>query len=304
MEREGLLVDSQTLWDQLEALARQLSPAHEALHACALTREMLGADETRWPLLGKSQTQWHAWGLAPRTRWCTAYEEGRGTEAARHMLRGFGGIVMVGRAEHLRERRRGPGGKLTLVHCWTHARRKYVECVEAFPQAEQALEIIGGLYAVERRVQGGTREPGAPAAAATAQEPPIIERLHQWACELRALPESALGKAINYMRDLWPGLTRFLRTRGCRWTMGPPSAPCAGWRWGARTTTAAGARRGTEVAALFYSLLETAKLCGVDPKALPARGRAGGSAWGADSSAQPARAARGGLTRRTLCCMS
>ena len=26
-------------------------------------------------------------------------------------------------------------------------------------------------------------------------------------------------------------------------------------------------RRGTEVAALFYSLLETAKLCGVDPKA-------------------------------------
>ncbi|MFL5358824.1 transposase [Archangium sp.] len=44
----------------------------------------------------------------------------------------------------------GSGGKLTPVNCWMHARRKYVEYVEAFPQAEEALEMIAGLYAVER----------------------------------------------------------------------------------------------------------------------------------------------------------
>src|SRR5690242_21036651 len=33
-------------------LARLLSPVHEALHAALLTREILGGDETRWPLPG------------------------------------------------------------------------------------------------------------------------------------------------------------------------------------------------------------------------------------------------------------
>lgn len=37
--------------------------------------------------------------------------------------------------------------------------------------------------------------------------------------------------------------------------------------WDARTTTAAAAVAATEVAAILYSLLESAKLCGVDPKA-------------------------------------
>jgi len=34
-----------------------------------------------------------------------------------------------------------------------------------------------------------------------------------------------------------------------------------------RITMGSRSKRGTEVAALFYSLIESAKLCGVDPKA-------------------------------------
>jgi len=97
MAREGLTVDSQTLWDQVEALARLLSPAHAALHAALLTREVLGGDETRWPLLGsKSQKRWHAWALCAPDAVVYRIAEGRtAEEEARAMLKDFSGILMV-----------------------------------------------------------------------------------------------------------------------------------------------------------------------------------------------------------------
>ena len=54
MAREGLLVDSQTLWDQLHALARHLEPTYEALGRRALESPVINVDETRWPRLGST----------------------------------------------------------------------------------------------------------------------------------------------------------------------------------------------------------------------------------------------------------
>ena len=48
-------------------------------------------------------------------------------------------------------------------------------------------------------------------------------------------------------------------------TTTPPSAESAGPSSDARITTDSKSRRGTEIAAVFYTLLETAKLVGVDP---------------------------------------
>ena len=53
-EREGLDVDGQTLWDQLNALARLLAPLMGRLRAMALAAKVLGFDETRWPVLSKA----------------------------------------------------------------------------------------------------------------------------------------------------------------------------------------------------------------------------------------------------------
>ena len=46
-----------------------------------------------------------------------------------------------------------------------------------------------------------------------------------------------------------------------------PSARCAGWPSGRRNWTFAGSDRGGERAAAIYTLVETAKLNGVDPQA-------------------------------------
>ena len=52
MAREGLIVDSQTLWDQLNALARHLEPTYEAFGRRALAAPVIHVDETRWAIMG------------------------------------------------------------------------------------------------------------------------------------------------------------------------------------------------------------------------------------------------------------
>lgn len=95
---------------------------------------------------------------------------------------------------------------------------------------------------------------------------PIIERLHQWACKQRALPQSALGQAIKYMSNRWTGLTRFLNDTRVPLDNGATERAMRGLALGRKNHYGSRSRRGTEVAALYYSLMETAKLGGVDPK--------------------------------------
>ncbi|RLE32113.1 MAG: IS66 family transposase, partial [Acidobacteria bacterium] len=45
MKRAGLIIDSQTLWDQIEKLAQHLQPTYEALCKEALKAGVIYADE-------------------------------------------------------------------------------------------------------------------------------------------------------------------------------------------------------------------------------------------------------------------
>jgi transposase len=145
----------------------------------------------------------------------------------------------------------GSGGKLTLVNCWMHARRKYVKCE---------------LYAVEREYKQGPENLERLLELRQHKSRPIIERLHQWACEQRALPQSALGQTLKYMSNRWTGLTRFLTDPRVPLDNGATERAMRGLALGRKNHYGSRSRRGTEVAALYYSLMETAKLCGVDPK--------------------------------------
>jgi transposase len=51
MARAGLIIDSQTLWDQIEKLAQHLQPTYEALCKQALKAGVIYADETRWQMM-------------------------------------------------------------------------------------------------------------------------------------------------------------------------------------------------------------------------------------------------------------
>ena len=94
----------------------------------------------------------------------------------------------------------------------------------------------------------------------------IIGQIHTWAPAQRALPESSFGKVLGYLHGLWPGLTRFLDDAHIPLDNNRTERGFRGVVLGRKNHYGSRSRRGLEVAALFYSLIESAKLCGVEPK--------------------------------------
>jgi transposase len=277
MAREGLTIESQTLWDQLDALATVLQPTYEALRRYVLTAPVVGADETWWRLLGSPEKKrWWAWSVTREDAVSYTILPSRSHEAARAVLNGYQGIVVAdGYGAYDALARAGPG--VTLVHCWAHVRRKFVEAEPHYPApCAEVLELIGQLYDVERecpRADPAADEPARTAALGRRaqrrheQSTPIVEAIRVWAHQQPALPESSLGKAIAYMLGLWAGLTRFLSDARIPLDNNATERGLRGMVLGRKNHYGSRSQRGTEVAALFYSLIESAKLCGVEPKA-------------------------------------
>lgn len=276
MEREGLVVSSHTLWDQLDALARHLEPTYEALAARVLCSPVVHADETHWRLMAKSERKkFWVWCLSSEDTALYRIFDNRAQGSAARLLCGYGGIVLAdGYGAYQALARAGPG--FTLVHCWAHARRKFVEIEEHYPQpAREILDLIGKLYAVEREVpRAQDAEPPEEAArrlalraqVRQARSRPVVETIRQWASSQRALPRSSLGQAVHYLLELWPGLTRFLEDARIPLDNNPVERALRGVVVGRKNHYGSRSRRGCQVAALFYTLVESAKLCGVEPK--------------------------------------
>ncbi len=126
------------------------------------------------------------------------------------------------------------------------------------------IDRIGQLYAIEAEAKRASPEERLATLAAlrAEQSKPVLDEIRTWLMTQRAPPRSALGKAIAYTSGLWPGLVRFLSD---------PKIPLD-------TNSVERALRGVAVgrknhygsrstAALFYSLIESAKLCRVEPRA-------------------------------------
>ena len=45
------------------------------------------------------------------------------------------------------------GPQIELAHCWSHARRKFIEAEPHYPEAGEVLERIGELYRIEREIR-------------------------------------------------------------------------------------------------------------------------------------------------------
>lgn len=271
MWREGLEVSSQTLWDQIDALARHLKPTWNALGERVLSAALVHADETYWRMMDGKSSRWWVWCVASEDTVMYRLCSSRSTEAARSVLSKYRGIVMAdGYGAYSCLARAGPG--FTLVHCWAHVRRKFVEIEESYPVAcAEILDWIGKLYGVESLVVPRS-DPDAQQElefrsqlrAQRSQE--IVEEIRRWALRQTVLPQSGLGKAIAYMMNLWPGLTRFLKDPRIPLDNNAGERALRGVVVGRKNHYGSRSRRGTEVAALFYSLCESAKLAGVEPR--------------------------------------
>ncbi len=273
MRREGLTIDSQTLWDQIDVLAGVLQPTCDALTRHVLEADVVGADETWWRLMEKKGSKrWWVWSVTRDDAVFFKALPSRSQQAAHQVLNGYRGIVMAdGYSAYDALSRAGPS--FALAHCWAHVRRKFIEAEPHFPDpCRTVLDLIRRLYAVEGEIPSPT-EPANRAEALALRHRlrqersrPLVRELRDWALAQRPLPESSLGKAITYMLGLWKGLTLFLDDPRIPIDNNTTERGLRGVVLGRKNHYGSRSERGTEVAALFYSLLESAKLAGVEPK--------------------------------------
>lgn len=278
MKREGLDIDSQTLWDQVEAVAERLEPTYDAIREYIIGADVIGADETHWRLMGnkKSSKKWWAWGLTTHDACWYHIDESRSAKAAARVLEGFSGTVLCDGYKAYETLAKQPDRDIRLAHCWAHVRRKFVEAESNYPgPCREAIAMIGELFEIERELPklGGLegdekqRVYDLRATTRTERSKPILARLQEWALEQRGLPKGGLRKAINYMLELWPGLTSFTEDPQVEIHNNGTERALRGMVIGRKNHYGSRSKRGTEVAAILYTLAESAKLCDVDPEA-------------------------------------
>ena len=274
MRSQGLLVSSQTLWDQIFALARHLEPSYEALRTYVLSAAVIGVDETTWRLMEKqSAKKWWVWTICRQDAVFHAIHPHRSTAAARATLDGFAGdtIVVDGYAAYPALLKsyaaHGLSPPFQLAACWVHARRGFHKAAPDYPKADEMLDLIATLYEIESRVTDLDADERLTRLAEwrRAESAPIVAEIKTWLHTTPARKGSSLGLAITYMLERWSALEVFL---------GRPDVPIDNLQTerairpiavGRKNHYGSRSHRGTFVAALFYTLIESAELAGVDP---------------------------------------
>ena len=95
----------------------------------------------------------------------------------------------------------------------------------------------------------------------------MLAELRQWLGNLEVLRSTAFGSAARYTFDNWANLIRFADNPKIPLDNNATERGIRGPVVGRKNHYGSKSARGTQVAALFYSLLETAKLNNEDPAA-------------------------------------
>lgn len=216
-----------------------------------------------------------AWGMAGPDAVFYKILPRRSAEAAREVLDGFKGVLMVdGYSVYEAMARARP--EITLAHCWAHARREFIEIELLYPaKCKEGLGLIRAPYEIERQVpfranvsaEDLALDLARRAALRAEQLRPITAAILSWAGQLRLTNGSALRQAVEYMLKHWAGLTRFLDHPRVPLDNNHLERAIRPLALGRKNHCGSHSQWGCDAAAILYSLVETARLCGVEPRA-------------------------------------
>ncbi|MBS1168240.1 MAG: transposase [Proteobacteria bacterium] len=153
--------------------------------------------------------------------------------------------------------------------CWAHWRRDFHDVWKATdsPLAKEALDQIGQLYDIEREISGTPAENRR--AVRQQKSRPIAEDFRAW-CD-GTLPQVSgkldLAKAIRYGLRRWPALTLFLEDGRVAIDNNPAERAIRSISIGRKNYLFAGSDAGGENLADIMTIIETAKLNGIEPEA-------------------------------------
>ncbi len=282
LARQGVTLDRSTLANWVGRACWWLTPLYDLVLSTVLSSPKLFADDTTLPVLdpGRGRTKTgRLWCYAVDDRpWCgpahpaAAYvysEDRRGERPAGH-LAGFRGVLQVdGYAGFKRLAGDRTDGSVRLAFCWAHMRRPFYEFFTSTqsPLAAEVLARIRELYAIEAEIRGHPAEHRVRVRHDRSQ--PIVDALHVWLHDHlgRVSAASDLAKAIRYAIRHWGGLVVFLDDGRVEMDTNVVERAIRPNTLTRKNALFAGSDGGARSWAIAMTLIQTAKLNGVEPMA-------------------------------------
>jgi len=259
----GLNVGRNTLYNQIERMADELSVVSRAIISQILACPVIGLDQTGWPNLDqKGKKRWQVWCLTAPNLVAHVIRGDKGAKTFNDIVGDFDGVIVCDALSSHLAARRARAGPYKLAGCWAHVRRKFAEAEADFPAARTALIRIRELYDIDERAADDER-----LALRQVESKAVLEQLQSWLIATRMPKTTSLGAAIRYALNDWHRLTVFVDDAPVPLDNNATERGLRGIAIGRRVHFGSKSRRGTQVAAIFYTLIESAKAEGV-----PARG--------------------------------
>jgi hypothetical protein len=274
--REGLKdLPPQSLIESTHHLADFVKPAYDKVKEEILSPKVLHADETPHRMLeGDEISHWYLWGFSHSKASYFDIRNTRSGDVASELLNQsqceflvsdvFSGYAKAVRnANQLRESRGLQ--KIQNVYCNAHARRKFREARDKFPEAQFFVDQYREIYRLESQIK---EKPPDQAPKLRAEMMPIFE-----AMKLRALEElnsfsskSSLGKAFGYFLKNYQQLTLFTKNVALPIDNNSQERLLRNAVIGRKTWYGTHSKRGAQTAAILFSLVESCKLNGINPR--------------------------------------
>ena len=289
-ERMGADIPDATLVDWCGAAMRTMAPLIERIEADVMSSDILHADDTPIRVLdrsakskglGKGVKQGRIWTYVRDQRpWSGAAPPGavyyfspdRKGEHPRKHLKNSAGILQADAYtgfKALYETRADGSPQFREAACWAHLRRDFHDVWMATKSeiAKEALDRIGQFYDIERDIKGLPADERH--AVRQQRTKPKVEAFHAWAeAQLARIPgKSDLAKAFRYGLSRWPSFTLFLEDGRVAIDNNVAERGMRPIGVGRRNWLFAGSDTGGETLARAMTVIETAKMNGLDPQA-------------------------------------
>jgi transposase len=273
--RHQVWLPRQTMAEWVGLAADWLKPIYEHLRIAVLKSGYVQVDETpiRYLAPGHGRTKlgylWtcHAPGGDAVFHWQTS----RAAACLEKIIPvDFRGVIQCDGYEAYDCFAKGRGEKIVLVGCLAHVRRKFYEARETAPKvAGWFLRHFQNLYELEnqlRQARAGPRQRQAERANLSRQ---VLARLHRALVRLktarRYLPQSLMGKAIDYALNQWASLQLFLDDGRLEIDNNLVENAIRPTAVGKKNWLFIGEAEAGERSAILYTVIEACRRRGLDP---------------------------------------
>jgi transposase len=220
-QRAGIDIPRSTMASWMIKVGELLTPVINLMEEDLLESDFVHADETRVQVLheaGKSaESHSYMWVRGREYPFAAPiilfeYDPSRSGDVAERLFVDYKGYLQADAYGGYDAVCKHDG--IIRLGCMAHCRRKFFEATKASAKgvglANEALEIVGRLYEVEKTIKDKSIEDRYR--IRQAESKPILDELSKWLDDHRGQvpPQSQLGIAMNYAHNEWKYLIRYI----------------------------------------------------------------------------------------------